>query len=66
MIRFLSMFSLGGLFLLISPKLRGSVQDGIGAVYMEVQIYAPFSYVGLGILLIFVVIMMFRSGARAR
>jgi hypothetical protein len=60
------MFGLGGLFLLISPKLRGSVQDGIGNIYTTVQFYAPFSYVGLVVLLIIVLLHSFRRGAQAR
>src|SRR4051795_9355107 len=45
MLRACSMFGLGGIFLMISPKLRASVQEAIGGVYTEIQYYAPFSYV---------------------
>jgi len=60
------MFGLGGLFLLISPKLRGNVQDAIGSVYAGFLSYAPYSYV-LGVLLVIAAVMTsFYRGSQAR
>jgi hypothetical protein len=66
MLRAFAMFGLGGLFLLISPKLRGSVDEAIGSVYMGVQFYAPLSYVGLGVLVIAVLLTALYRGAQPR
>jgi hypothetical protein len=60
------MFGLGGIFLMISPKLRGSVQGAIGSVYFQIQLYAPFSYVAFGILVIIVLLTSLYRGAQAR
>ena len=66
MLRFFSMCGLGLLFLAISPKLRGNVQDAIGSVYMNVQSYAPFSYVALGVLVIIGLMRAMYRGAQPR
>jgi hypothetical protein len=42
------------------------VQEGIGTIYTGVQSYAPFSYIGLGVLLVIVIMTSFRNGAQAR
>jgi uncharacterized membrane protein (DUF106 family) len=66
MLRALGIGGLGGLFLLISPKLRETVQESIGGVYMVVQSYAPFSYV-LGVLLVITaMIVSFNQGSKPR
>ena len=66
MLRALSICGLGGVFLVISPSLRESVQAAIGAVYMGVQSFAPYSYI-LGILLIIVaLITSFNKGSQPR
>ena len=66
MLRVCSMFGLGLGFLMISPKLRGNVQDVFGSLYLNVQIYAPFSYVALVILVLAAMIASFRQGAQPR
>jgi hypothetical protein len=66
MLRVFSMFGMGGIFLMISPKLRGSVQEGIGSVYTGMQMYAPFSYVGFVLLVIIALLTSFYRGAQAR
>ena len=66
MIRALSLSGLGGLFLMISPKLRGQCQEAIGSAFTTVQLYAPFSYVA-GVLLVFVTLVYsFNRGSRPR
>ncbi|MCU1234280.1 MAG: hypothetical protein JWP63_2247 [Candidatus Solibacter sp.] len=66
MLRVFSMFGLGGIFLAISPKLRGSVQEAIGSVYTGMQLYSPFSYVAFVILVLIALLTSFRRGAQAR
>jgi hypothetical protein len=66
MVRAFAMFGLGGLFLLISPKLRESVQEAIGSVYLGMQVYAPFSYVAFGLLVLVVMLGSFYRGAQPR
>ena len=61
-----SIFGLAGVFLWISPKLRGNVQDCIGGVYMGIQSYAPYSYVAGVLLVITAVIVAFNRGAQTR
>jgi hypothetical protein len=66
MVRAFAMFGLGGIFLLISPKLRDSVQLAIGSLYTGMQVYAPFSYVAFGLLVIGAVVTSFYRGAQPR
>jgi hypothetical protein len=49
------MFGLGGGFLMISPKLRQDLTNGIGSVSHQMELYAPYSYV-LGVLLVLTVL----------
>ena len=66
MMRALSMFGLGSLFLAISPKLRGQVWDAIGGGVSAMEFYAPYSYVA-GVLLVLVTMLVaFNRGAQAR
>ena len=66
MVRAFAMFGLGGIFLLISPKLRGSVQEAIGSVYLGMQLYAPLSYVAFGLLVLALLLTAFYRGAQPR
>jgi hypothetical protein len=52
MFRLLGMFGLGGLFLLISPSLRGVVMGAFdsGARFLEQN--SPFSYVGVALVVL--------------
>jgi hypothetical protein len=66
MLRALAIFGMGGLFLLISPKLRVGVDEAIGSVYMGVVSWAPYSYI-LGVLLIFIALVTsFNRGSQPR
>jgi hypothetical protein len=60
------MFGLAGLFLSISPKLRDTVQDCIGGMYMGMQMYAPYSYAGGVLAVIGAVIIAFNRSSAAR
>jgi hypothetical protein len=66
MLRAFSMFGLGGIFLFISPKLRGSVEDALGGVYSGMQFYAPFSYMAFGLLVLIALLSSFYRGAQPR
>jgi hypothetical protein len=54
MLRAISLFGMAGLFLLISPKLRRKITDGLGSATHQFELYTPYSYVG-GILLVLVI-----------
>jgi len=43
---------MGGGFLLISPPFRMSVFGAIGMVVLKMQMYSPFSWAGLAIVLL--------------
>jgi hypothetical protein len=66
MLRALSLSGLGGLFLMISPKLRGQCQEAIGSVFTSVQFYAPFSYIAGVLLVLCTLVYSFNRGSRAR
>jgi hypothetical protein len=66
MLRALSIFGLGGLFLAISPKLRDQVQGALGAGVAAMDAYSPYSY-AVGVILVLVtMIVSFNRGAQAR
>lgn len=60
------MFSLGAIFLVISPKLRHQVIDVIGVGASAMHLYAPYSYVAGGILVLVTMVVSFHRGAQAR
>ena len=66
LLRLCSMGGMGGLFLLISPKLRGSVMAGLGEICRQMEIYAPFSYIGGAVAVLAALIFSFNRGARPR
>jgi hypothetical protein len=66
MLRAASMLGLGGVFLWISPKLRGEVMGVIGAGAGAMDSYSPYSYVACGILVFVTMVIAFNRGARAR
>jgi hypothetical protein len=49
MVRALGMFGLGILFLVISRSLRESVLNGLDSLSKTIQVYSPFSYVGIAL-----------------
>ena len=66
MLRAISIFGLGGLFFLISPKLRGEVWGTLDKGVTTMDLYAPYSYIAGGLLLFFMLIVSFYRGAQAR
>jgi len=57
MLRIFSLFGLAGLFLLISPALRGHLAGVIGAVVQVLENNSPYSYViaGIGLFALFTI-----------
>jgi hypothetical protein len=49
MVRALGMLGLAGGFLLISPKLRFSIIDGLSEASLGLERHSPYSYVVLGV-----------------
>jgi hypothetical protein len=66
MLRAASMLGLGGVFLMISPKLRMDVWGAMGAGVSAMDSYSPYSYVAGGILVFFTMVFAFNKGAQAR
>jgi hypothetical protein len=66
MLRTFSMFSLGAVFLAISPHLRQQVFGAIGSGVSAMDFYAPYSYVAGGILVLVTMVISFYRGAQAR
>ncbi len=66
MIRAIGIFGFAGLFAAISPDLRQMAADAAlqGATYLNV--YSPFSYVGLGVLVAGVMMLLAKSAVAPR
>ena len=60
------MFGLGGIFLLISPKLRGEVWGALDKGVTTMDLYAPYSYIAGGVLVLVTLMVSFYRGAQAR
>jgi hypothetical protein len=66
MLRALSIFGLGAIFLVISPKLRDQVHGVMGVVVSSMELYSPFSYIAGVILVLATMVYSFQRGSRAR
>jgi hypothetical protein len=66
MLRAASMFGLGGLFLLISPKLREQAWGMLGGGVSAMEFYAPYSYIAGGFLVVCTLMVSLYRGAQAR
>jgi len=66
MLRALSLFGMGGLFLSISPGFRGSLLGGLESATVKMEDYSPFSYIAAAVLLIFVLMFSMYRGAQPR
>ena len=49
MLRAAGTFGLGILFIAISPALRGSLLDDLGAIEHAIVVNSPISYIGIGL-----------------
>ena len=64
MTRVIGLFGLAGTFLFISPNLRDEIGGGFDAAVKGLDQYSPFSYIGVGlVLLALVMIYLYRSAA---
>jgi hypothetical protein len=66
MLKPFSIFGLGFLFYIISPRLRGDVHTALAAGVMTMDRNAPYSYVAGGILVLVTMVIAFNRGAQAR
>jgi hypothetical protein len=66
MLRVCGMFGMGILFMLISPKLRQNVFDGLNSGVNGMEAHSPYSYVGLGVAVLIVGGISLYRGAQAR
>jgi hypothetical protein len=66
MLRALGMFGLGGIFLIISPELRGTVRGLIEAAGKLLDVYSPLSYVGVALALFLGAMFWVHRSAQAR
>ena len=66
MLKPISIFGLGFLFYMISPKLRGDVHTALAAGVMAMDRNSPWSYIVGGIVVIVAMVVAFNRGSRAR
>jgi len=66
MLRAIAGFSMGLVFLFISPNLRATVTGLIGSFEHQLDLYSPFSYVGCGVVVLLTLVISFNRGAQAR
>jgi len=66
MLRALSMFALGGGFLMISPKLRLTLMDNLNTGVISMDAHAPYSYAGLVMLILLCFFFSLSRGAQPR
>ena len=64
MLRAASFLGFGGLFLAISPGLRGSVTGGLESFVHQMELYSPFSYIGAAVLLLLTLVFSMYRGAQ--
>ena len=65
MTRFLGLTVFALAFLFISPSLRGSAMDGLGAIAAYTSDYSPYSYIVLGVLGLAGITLTLRTGHTA-
>lgn len=56
---------MGGLFLMISPKLRTELSTGFGHGVQKMDANSPYSYIGLGVLILTGFLISVYRGSRA-
>jgi hypothetical protein len=66
MIRVFSFLGMTGGFLIISPKLRESVLDGVAQVVAGLDKYSPYSYAGVALVLLGGLMMAFYRASAPR
>jgi hypothetical protein len=66
MLRYVAIFGMGALFLLISPHLRTEMSTGFGNGVKTMDANAPYSYIGLGVLILVFFLFSLTRGVRPR
>ena len=66
LMRTLSLFGLGALFILISPTLRLTIEDGLGHWASQMESYSPYSYMALVGAILLAFIFSLKRGSQAR
>ena len=65
MVRAISIFGMGGGFLMISPKIRMNLTQGFAMVSDTLNLYTPYSYIGVAIgIFALLTLSLQRSGTR--
>jgi hypothetical protein len=64
MVRFISLFAMTGLFLLISPKLRLQVSTTLESGVNGMDANAPWSYIAAGVLILMLFLFSLYRGAQ--
>jgi hypothetical protein len=65
MLRLFSWGSFAGVFLLISPKLRLQLLGCLGSGVQSLDASAPYSYIGVGVLVVLLFLFSLQRGAQA-
>ena len=66
MVRAVSLLGLATAFLVVSAPLRKQVLGVIGSGVSGMELYAPFSYIAGGLLVLVTLVISFNRGSRAR
>jgi hypothetical protein len=64
LLRVLSMFGLALIFLLISPTLRLRILDGLAICATQVELYTPYSYIGIVVAIVMVFAISLKRGTQ--
>lgn len=65
MVRAISIFGMGGGFLMISPRLRMNVIDTFAVVSSALNLYTPYSYIAVAITLFALLTMSLQRSGRS-
>jgi hypothetical protein len=63
-VRAFSFIGFGGVFLMISPKLRDTVNAGMLSATKEMELYSPYSYIAGGVLVLLTLVISMYRGAQ--
>ena len=66
LLRILSVFGLAAVFVLISPSLRLTIQDGLGHWASQMELYSPYSYIAMIAAILLVFLYSLNRGTQAR
>ena len=66
MVRAISMMGMAGTFLVISPKLRGSLLGTFTQAGISMDLYSPYSYIALGVTVLALLMIFFHKASQPR